>query len=185
LDPSNGTPSAANPGGSGWWWKDGRAYANSKLAQILHTRALKQYNPSLRAVSVCPGWAATRIGGDEGSFAYEALARLAFPTFGEGWGLASTLLAIVDARQHVTDGDFYINTKLSLLGPLLSLRSSTWFADLGIRDLLADILAKFFIITFQKFFPAAMTAASSPESYNLELATRLHKWSNDEITRFL
>jgi retinol dehydrogenase 12 len=59
-------PIASLPGGSPGFgiFRSQRSYANSKLAQILHARALKRRHPVLgkaRVVSVCPTWVQTNI----------------------------------------------------------------------------------------------------------------------------
>lgn len=109
-------------------FRNSLAYSNSKLAQILHARALRHYlqqqgqeagisgNSSwLRTVSVCPAWVATSIGGDEGSVGHMILALLAFSLddnkdkTSSGVGLASTLRAMFDgSRTNTSDSSTMI-----------------------------------------------------------------------------
>jgi hypothetical protein len=99
-----------------------RSYANSKLAQIYHARALYQKiyhqiqqqhekqpvsNDSIhlvsewkripRIISFCPGWVGPNIGGPNDSMATNILARIAYPV--QGWGIASALHSILSIKS--------------------------------------------------------------------------------------
>jgi NAD(P)-dependent dehydrogenase (short-subunit alcohol dehydrogenase family) len=181
-------PLAAQPRGGSWWWRGPRAYTNSKLAQILHGRALQQQQgDKLRNVFVCPAWVATSIGGDHGSWAHTSLSLLAYPLGDSGWGLQSTLRALFDDRQGIIDGeDFYINSYLSKLPYHMPLQSAfpAWFAETGLRDTWAQVFTTM-LLTFQRFYPASISTRSSVESYNMTLAMNLYDWSKDEVKAFL
>jgi NAD(P)-dependent dehydrogenase (short-subunit alcohol dehydrogenase family) len=89
-----------------------KPYGNSKLAQILHARAIKRHQPLLkkaRIVSVCPGWAATGIIRDDTKLD-KLLHRFAFPA--DGWGLASFFEAVFSNDDNPGHFDFYYNSKL-------------------------------------------------------------------------
>lgn len=75
--------------------------ANSKLAQILHARAITRRYPTVRAVSACPTWVGTQIGAKHGTLMHSLFERLAFPM--DGFGLSSILHAIFDVEE---DGEF-------------------------------------------------------------------------------
>ena len=183
LDPIGGMlPSAAKPGGPTWLFSNSRAYANSKLAQILHARALRTQHSFLRTVSVCPAWAATSIGGDPGSLTHTSMSYLAYPLEDNGWGLASTLRALLDYDNDTED--FYINTGLSRLGPYL-LVFPHWMTDTGLRILITDTFAIGVMLFLQKFFHTASPAPSSVESYDMELGMRLYHWSKEKVKEYL
>ena len=184
-------PPAARPGGGGAVGvleRDARAYSNSKLAQLLHARAVQAVAATseqhhIRTVSVCPGWVSTQIGGDAGSVGHTILQLLAFPLRDNGWGLASTLRAIFD-DDNVKE-DFYINSALSEAPHLFPRQfRSNWVADTGLRSLLAVSFANVLLL-MQKFFYTARPARSSVESYDMDLAMNLYNWSKEEIKEYL
>lgn len=186
-------PPAARPGGGAVGLeRDTRAYSNSKLAQLLHARAVvatqtqnhSSSNNHIRAVSVCPAWAATQIGGDAGSIPHKILGLLAFPLQENGWGLASTLRAIVDYDN--SKEDFYINCALSEIPHRFPRQFAfpSWVTDSGLRSLLIFNLANILLVT-QKFFYSARPARSSVESYDMDLAMNLYRWSKQEVKEYL
>lgn len=188
-------PPAARPGGGAVGLeRDTRAYSNSKLAQLLHARAVvatqaqnhSSSNKSnhIRAVSVCPSWVATQIVGDAGSLPYKILGLLAYPLQENGWGLASTLRAIVDYDN--SKEDFYINCALSetLHRFPRQFAFPIWVTDSGLRSLLMFNLAIILLVT-QKFFYSARPARSSVESYDIDLAMNLYRWSKQEVKEYL
>ena len=142
-------PLASQNGGSPGFYlfRTQRQYANSKLSQILHARALNARYPAtttttptqLLAVSACPSWVGTDIGGPKGSMMHSLLQFFTFPS--TGFGLSSILHAILDtdtttsrstanvdidddddddktAPPKTTDPrhqrDFYVNTAVSM-----------------------------------------------------------------------
>lgn len=157
---------------------------NSKLAQILHGRAFEQLHPGVRNVFVCPAFVATAIVGNEGTVSHQGLSMLAFPLEDDGWGLQSTLRALLD-RQH-DDQDFYINSEVSKVPYYFPMQSAfpAWVSDSGLRDAWFTFCAGLIFFT-QKFIPASTTALSSVESYNMTLATSLYDWSMDQVKQFL
>lgn len=180
-------PLAAQPGGGSWWWRGPRAYTNSKLAQILHGRALqREHQPGLNNVFVCPAWAATSIGGDEGSVVHTGLSLLAFPLDSSGgWGLQSTLRALLDRKQE-DDHDFFINTGLVKVTYSMPLNCAfpAWVSDTGLRDAGITCLS-YGMLVLQKFLPSSRPYLSSVESFNMTLANNLYDWSKEEIKDFL
>ena len=108
----NSMPLAAQPGTASWFFRSTRAYANSKLAQILHTLALQlDVRRRYRVASICPGWVGTAIAASEGTVMNKLQSFMASPP--DGWGIASTYTAILDLDYK--GGDFYINTLFSHL----------------------------------------------------------------------
>jgi len=160
-----------------WPWGNQRAYNDSKLAQILHARALQRRYPDIAIKSICPGWVGTSIGGDVvGIF----LKGLAFPS--HGYGLASTLQAIFTNETT----DWLTNSKVSAFSKLFpSFLLKKWATDFMLRDFMMIVMASL-LLWCQKIggHVQAMTK-SSPESYDRELQESLYEWSKQEILDYL
>jgi NAD(P)-dependent dehydrogenase (short-subunit alcohol dehydrogenase family) len=191
-------PIAARPGGStGFYiYRTQRSYANSKLAQIYHARSLssarQQQQPEqnqgpaptrIRTVSICPGWVATNIGGAGGA---RILERIAFPK--DGWGIASSLMALFDNETMIENGtptnDYYINSNVfRLTEPLFPRPTPWWMYQFGIRDVTLDMLSKVALVS-QNLLPHAGPVKSSPESYNMSIADSLYDWSKAAIAKY-
>lgn len=181
LVPRDGqAPLAAQPGGLEGLWRDQRAYANSKLAQLLHARALAREYPFLRTMSACPGWVATPIAGSNWTPQYHIMNNLAFPV--ERWGLASTLEGLFEDKRTARKHDFYVNTRLSSL-PVLSWFHSNWVFKYGVRDTVLFFAASVMLF-MQRFFPAGFPTESSPESYDESLQDALYEWSMAAVNDF-
>jgi len=178
----NVDPIAATPGATPiWFWRDQRAYANSKLAQILNMRSLQRQYPMIRMASVCPGWVGTQIGGAEGSFVHFMLGNLAFDA--NDWGMASTLYAMLNTTD--TKNDFYINSKFpDVFHFLVPILSQPWMYKYGLRDALSMPIA-FAMMPGQTFTAHAYGARSSPESYNATLQDSLYTWSKTAVAEYL
>jgi NAD(P)-dependent dehydrogenase (short-subunit alcohol dehydrogenase family) len=182
VAPNNEAPIASRPGSTHiLFWRDQRAYANSKLAQILNMRALQRQDglSDIRMASVCPGWVGTQIAGRQGSLNHFVLNNLAFDT--NSWGLASTFHAMFDSNND----DFYISSKFQVvfhyLAPLLK---QPWTYRIGLRDIISSWLALGMILV-QKVVPEAHGTVSSPESYNVTLQDSLYTWSKQAVAEFL
>lgn len=191
-------PIAARPGGSvGYYiFRTQRSYANSKLAQIYHARALNhkiatdnnhwpEETKIPRIVSFCPGWVATNIGGPDDSMAAKILATIAFPV--HGWGIASALHAIFSPTPTTTNNanDYYINSKIFLVaGYLFYKPTPPWFYQYGFRDVIANMIANFALVT-QRLGAHAGPTTSSPESYNSTIAMALYDWSYKAVQEYL
>ena len=175
-------PLAARPGGLEGLWRDQRAYANSKLAQILHSRALQRRNHQTRVrfVSVCPAWVATNIAGNEWSPPYLLMQLFGFPVM--GWGISSVLQAMLDTRAT---GDHFVNAALSdFRGFVPDFLFRSWVYEWGIRDTFAQLFATV-LIGVQKFGPMVGTALSSVESYDENLQEALYEWTYKEVSEYL
>mmetsp|Transcript_61 Transcript_61/g.78 ORF Transcript_61/g.78 Transcript_61/m.78 type:complete len:389 (-) Transcript_61:238-1404(-) len=176
-------PKASLPGGASVLFRDQRSYSNSKLAQILNSRALVRQvenQGKIRAVNICPAWVGTQIGGKEGGIIHFLLGSAAFPV--DGWGLASTFSGMFDTSRN----DFWLNSYQFELENVLPefLTSSKWFARTEMRDLTMCILSRAVLYT-QKFTAETLPARSSPESYNVTLQDALYQWSKKTVDKWL
>jgi NAD(P)-dependent dehydrogenase (short-subunit alcohol dehydrogenase family) len=183
--PENGElPIAARPGAFSFWgnhvlfWRrDQRAYSNSKLAQILHTRALQRQYPDMQMMNVCPGWVGTQLAGKRGTINHWILNTFSFDA--SGWGIASMLYALLGTSQ----GDYYVSstfpTLFHYLTPLLKQR---WTS--GLRDVLFQLIT-FAMVIGQTVSAKVLVTTSSPESYNVTLQDSLYNWSKRAVAEFL
>lgn len=175
------TPIAARPGGSHGWYlfRTSRSYSNSKLAQLLHLRALPHFNGTKKCF--CPGWVGTRIGGQNDVFFY-MLQAAGFDV--NRWGIASALLALFDDAHK--DTDYYINGWWFRLPELIFQRPTPqWLYRYGLRDAIGNAFAWTVLVT-QKLAPSyAGPAVSSPESYNETLQKELYEWSVQAVAPYL
>jgi NAD(P)-dependent dehydrogenase (short-subunit alcohol dehydrogenase family) len=179
-------PVASLPGGSHGYqlWRTTRQYANSKLAQILHMRALQRRttNDKVTVVSVCPSWVSTNIVADTGTLAHDFSQHWMYPV--DGFGVSSTLRAVVNADAQ--DGDFYINTAfVPQFGRFIDSIPSWLSKFTPIRDLMASIGAMGVLFHFQKLFPVGRVAPSSKASYDAELQEQLYQWSYQQVSKWL
>jgi len=185
LEPAsnNGHPMASrNDTDSYLRWK---AYANSKLAQILHARALsrrfKQRKSSVTVVSICPGWVATDIARNgAGKMLLDFLAFSA-----NGAGLSSTINAMLrpDVGIHETN-DFIMNSRHRFLFNVV--RKSKLMKSPFLRDAYFHMAGYFYLPLAQKFFfQHLVIESSSPESYHVSTQESLYEWSLAAISHWL
>jgi len=176
-------PIASEVGGSHgfFFFRTQRQYANSKLAQILHAHALQE-RYQIRAVSACPTWVGTQIGGAKnGTVTHSLLEALGFPM--DGFGLSSILHALLDNENK---GDFYVNTDLFAEEPnLLNLLPSWTYQWLPIRDTILGGGAFTFVILLQRFFATRKLGRSSIQSYDKNLENELYEWSRQAVYQWL
>ena len=193
-------PLASLPGGHHgfFFFRSQRQYSNSKLAQILHARALNRNDRlpnNVRASSICPSWVGTDIGGKKGTFTNSALSVMAFPV--DFWGLSSVFAAMfynhtasttseTKSSHHIHDlDDYFVNTKL--LGPLYSdppipswLSTATPLMDVG------GALGAFgYIMPCQRFAARTSPIRSSYCSYDGDLQDGLYEWSLQAVKAWL
>eukprot|EP00977_Amphora_coffeiformis_P012290 scaffold3038_cov163-Amphora_coffeaeformis.AAC.5 len=178
-------PLASQKGGSHGFlvFRSTRSYANSKLAQILHSRALKRHHPLLskaRIVNVCPAWVLTQIQRAGGIFKHVLVAG-AYDV--NGWGMASTLLAIFD-NNNEKSADFYSNTRVSDIASYAMAFQTNWMYKLSIRDAIGNFMA-FAILLSQRLLPDARATVTSPPSYDETLGDALYEWSMSAVGPFL
>eukprot|EP00591_Stephanopyxis_turris_P000673 CAMPEP_0195511052 /NCGR_PEP_ID=MMETSP0794_2-20130614/3506_1 /TAXON_ID=515487 /ORGANISM="Stephanopyxis turris, Strain CCMP 815" /LENGTH=368 /DNA_ID=CAMNT_0040638589 /DNA_START=161 /DNA_END=1267 /DNA_ORIENTATION=- len=179
-------PKASVFGNSPLPWRTQRAYANSKLAQLLHSRALVRqpgFPNHVRVVNVCPGWVGTQIAGPKGTPGQILLNMFAFPS--NGWGLSSLLHAMFD-RTNDDKGDFYINAGIfgifSKSFPRVLHRP--WAMKTCVRDFIVMVSSQF-VLHAQKFSANVVQVRSSPESYNIAAQDSLYRWSKEAIAKWL
>lgn len=165
-----------------------RAYANSKLAQILHARALARRHPEWLSVkSICPCWVGTGIAGSNNVVEW-VLGRTAYPN--NGFGIKSALMAALDNNDNdnsnKTNNDFYTNSESTTwaLRFLPTLFYSSWSYSYRLRDAIAMAYGGV-MWTFQRFFTKVEARTSSPESYDEALQESLYHWSYETVKPFL
>ena len=159
-----------------------RAYANSKLAQILHARALQRRHPELVVKSICPCWVGTGIAGK--SMMGLILSRLAFPN--NGFGVKSALTAALDTTSPKS-ADWITNSQCTTWVDKFfpNMMYKSWFYKYRLRDALAFGFANWIMLTTQRFFIKVEARKASPETYNKELQESLYEWSYQKVEPFL
>mmetsp|Transcript_628 Transcript_628/g.1921 ORF Transcript_628/g.1921 Transcript_628/m.1921 type:complete len:401 (-) Transcript_628:36-1238(-) len=184
LSEQGGAPYAAQASSS--FFHALRSYPNSKLAQILHARALsrelKKSKWQIKVVSACPGWVGTPIGG---WFNHIIMSHMAYPP--DGFGLSSILHAMFESRSGVEGKDWVVNTKVfhEFGSAFVSLGwDANWTSETGFRDLIVWISATTTLYA-QKFFGEVIWSKSSPESYEIALQDSLFEWSRDAVSDWL
>lgn len=162
-----------------------RAYANSKLAQILHGRALSRKlsdKNKIEIISTCPGWVRTNILNDN-------IGQIFLKTFGfpsNGFGLSSTLNAMFRTNDigSYNHDNFITNWDMNFLLNFVPL--SKWANTLWIRDGIIMFIAITILPAAQKFmFHEYGSSKSSPESYNSTAQDALYDWSYDAVSKWL
>ena len=194
LEVETGQPPRASLGDTGSFFHRERSYANSKLAQILHARALsRRLDYSVRAVSICPGWVATNVGGPSG-IGRMMLHMIAYPN--DGYGIASTLEAMFGTSRSgdtssSDSNDWLTNSKLfDMFGVtieqmgIINKESKLVQYLPGVRDMISWTFAGLLLWT-QKLASTVQISKSSPESYNLTTQEDLYKWSKAAVADFL
>jgi hypothetical protein len=189
-------PVASLPGGNRgfYFFRSQRQYANSKLAQILHSRYLSRQKEGVSSVTACPAWVGTQIiQTREESWPSKLFHSMALPA--KGYGLASILSAMfsiedddgnTDGREE--DDDFYINTSLmkggSHLDSMLANYSRLSYSWLPIRDTILFV-GSMIILQWQRVFTEVTTTTSSRVSYDEDLQTSLYEWSYNAVKEWL
>lgn len=160
--------------------KTQRAYANSKLAQIMHARALQRRHPHVRIKSICPTFVSTPT---IGTTAQKLLLHpFSFPA--DGYGIKSALMAIFDLQE---EGDFVTNS--GVLNAIVQILPrwfySSWAYKLRIRDFLSSIIG-FIILQTQRFCLVSIRSRrTSPEADNKDAQEALYQWSYETVKPYL
>jgi len=178
------SPLASQPGGNVGFmvFKELRAYANSKLAQLLHARALARRNPSWRVVSTCPQFVGSEIvAKSQTAAAANLIKKLAYPV--QGYGLNSILRAVLSTDEEDGTQDFYTNTNIDFLSWVEKLPAFCYNL-LPIRDAVGLALG-FTILGYQRFVLRGGPSKSSTVSYDVDLQEDLYKWSMSAISGYL
>lgn len=159
----------------------GRSYANTKLAQLWHSRSIQ----GCTSVCACPTWASTGIAGDENRAFLE---RFAFPVSGPG--ITSALNAMLRTDDELGDAlsngrSFVANSRIieSIVpkdGVTLDL-----ITQLGWRDSIVDLQGLILLLGQRFTHEEIIIQETSPESQNSEGQRALYEWSLKEIEPFL
>jgi len=195
-------PIASQVGGSTGFFlfRTQRQYANSKLAQILHARALhdRYYSKNgVLTVSACPTWVGTQIFAPKGTYTQAIFEAVAFPY--NGFGISSILHAIFDTTAHTTKStgnhnpllpshhDFYINTiGRNAASSISDQHVPAWTYQLvPLRDIVMASFAYGFLLPFQRLIPTRAVDSSSHASYDKTLQKELYDWSLLAISEWL
>ena len=156
------------------------SYGNSKLAQVLHARALarrlEKEGSGVRVVSVCPSWAATDIA-PAGPFRWFVQTF----AFTPGQGIYSALMAMF--RPEVKTGDFVGNTEIvPILAPYVS---KNWKVNgVPMRGFILDAAAQV-LMMLQRFNFGWYIVDTSPESNDVGLQEGLYVWSEKAIEKYI
>lgn len=167
-----------------------RSYANTKLAQIWHSRSMAPHLPKgVSSVCVCPLWAATGIGGDDNR---EFLETYAFPVKDCGPGVTSAINGMLRTNTELGDalGDgrsFVANSEIiDSMPSITKLLSSDWIAKLGWRDGMADLLSGLLLVGQKSMHKDFIIQETSPESFeNQENRDKFYQWSKEEVQPWL
>lgn len=168
-----------------------RSYANTKLAQIWHSRSIAQALPKgarCSSVCACPSWAATGIAGDENK---NFLKKYAFPISDFGPGITSAINGMLRTDDELGDAlndgkSFVANSSiLNSLKVKYLLASKLVTKTLGWRDKLTDLLGVL-LLFFQKFkYGDFIIQETSPESLDKEKRDQFYRWSKEEVNQWL
>mmetsp|Transcript_2291 Transcript_2291/g.5529 ORF Transcript_2291/g.5529 Transcript_2291/m.5529 type:complete len:433 (-) Transcript_2291:235-1533(-) len=173
----------------------GRSYANTKLAQLWHSRSIvANYAPTgggrrVSSVCACPLWAATGIAGDE---AKEFLDRYAFSVSDCGPGVTSAINAMLREDEELGDAlndgkSFVANSRILDFLTVRHLLASDFVTNtLGWRDSLADFLAVVLLLGQKYKHEDFILQQTSPESFNdKQRRDRFYRWSKEEVKQWL
>jgi NAD(P)-dependent dehydrogenase (short-subunit alcohol dehydrogenase family) len=179
-----------------------RSYANTKLAQLWHSRAIgsrlkrqQQISSSTNticSVCACPTWASTFIAGDDGSEGKEFLDKYAYSISNCGPGITSSINAIFrqddELDDAINDGSSFVaNSRLvEYLYPANILSSNFITNKLKWRDALTDFVAVLLLL-LQKFtHEELIIQQTSPESYqDKQKIDQFYEWSLKEVQQWL
>ena len=160
-----------------------RSYANSKLAQIWHSRTTKK---CVGSVCACPTWAGTGIAGEESR---DFLLQNAIDVSGPG--IASALNAMLRSDDELEDAlndgtSIVANSRVIEFIPFKDLWAMDWISRSGLRDIMAEVSALVLLIGQRFTFEQFIIQRSSPESYGCkDEMESLRRWSLKEVEPFL
>ena len=184
-----------------------RSYANTKLAQIWHSRSIQKFNkqnlsqskvssslPGCSSVCACPTWAATGIAGEESrSF----LEKIAFPVANRGPGVTSVVNAMLRTDKELIsataldDGHCFIGNSRTMdylrnIGIEYWMTSRLISQQLGWRDNICDFCGLLLLLGQRFTYDEFIVQETSPESYNdINKRDELYHWSYNEVEKWL
>lgn len=157
------------------------AYANSKLAQVLHARELdkrlRQAGKKVRALSVCPGWVATDI----------------LPKGPIGKGIhalsytetAGTLAILHAVTTPELESDYFCNGFVFELPESLSKPLFSALGSFGLRDAFGDMLVLGNLWVQRVVYGRQLNCNTSPEAFNQTITKGLFDWSASFVHKYL
>ena len=161
-----------------------RSYANTKLAQIWHSRSIKQ----CASVCACPTWAATGIAGDDGRTFLE---RFAFGVENCGPGITSAINAILRTEEELQPAlndhgsCFVANSRILERSPVKWISSDLINNKLQWRDVMSTIFAVVFLLGQRFTHEDFILQETSPESLDKEKQELFYEWSLKELQPWL
>jgi NAD(P)-dependent dehydrogenase (short-subunit alcohol dehydrogenase family) len=161
-----------------------RSYANSKVAQLYHARAVRRKNAifrenNIRTVGFGPGAVLTNI------LAPSPVTRTVMETFAfpaAGWGQMAALHAMFGSGND-EKSDYYTSTDFSLFRRFVP-TGSPWLYRWGVRDAVCMVLTVTHLL-LQRALADVAPRQSSPESYNETIADALYEWSLKAVADYL
>ena len=163
-----------------------RSYANTKLAQIWHSRSIAE-ECGVSSVCVCPTWASTGIAGDE---ARSFLETYAFSVVDCGPGVTSAINGMLRADEELGDAlddgrSFVANSRIVEYIPFLNFLLTSELISQW-RDVLANFLAAFLLVGQTYTHEEFIIQETSPESYaDKDKRDRFYQWSKEEVKPWL
>ena len=167
------------------------SYANSKLAQLWHARALsRRSNNRLKCVCACPSWAATGIAGDHPNG--DILTKFAYSTENCGPAITSVLNAMLrtDGELETAIGglatQYVANSRVwtDLLPPFKNL----WVTSKAVlqwRSAIVALCTTVILIAQRWFHDDFIIQETSPESCDKEGQEALYEWSYNAVKPWL
>jgi NAD(P)-dependent dehydrogenase (short-subunit alcohol dehydrogenase family) len=169
-----------------------RSYANTKLAQLWHSRSISENLPSgvrCSSVCACPTWAATNIAGEE---LKKFLDRYAFQISDCGPGITSVLNGMLRTDEELGDAlndgkSFVANSRILEYLVVRKLLTSEFVSKtLGWRDTLADLLSIVLLFGQKYTHEDFIIQETSPDSFDDKgNRDKFYQWSKEEIKEWL
>jgi hypothetical protein len=161
-----------------------RSYANTKLAQIWHSRFIQ----GCASVCACPTWAATGIAGEDGK---SFLERFAIGVTDCGPGVMSTINAILRTNEELeyalNDNDtcHVANSRILERMPVKFMSSDLISNKLKWRDGMASVFAIMLLVGQRFTHEELILQKTSPESLDKEKRELFYEWSLKQIQPWL
>ncbi len=161
-------------------------YSNTKLAQILHARALRRKKGILKKVriaSVCPSWVGTNISGND--FGAFFMKLLGFRS--DGFGLAGLFHAMYHPDAGKSEETDFIATNVvvpKLAKHIPAILKNKLVLTLNLRPILVEAGAHFMLFT-QRFFYGLYFSSTSSEAFDVTLQDNLYQWSENEVSPWM
>ena len=175
-----------------------RCYANTKLAQIWHSRSIAGVfssnnsgsgSGSCSSVCACPLWAATGIAGENSR---DFLDKYAFSISDCGPGITSSINAILRTDDELGDAlddgkSFVANARiLEYLKGRTLLASEFVTKTLGWRDDLTDLMSLILLFGQKYTHEDFIIQQTSPESFDdKQKRDQFYQWSKEEVKPWL